>query len=64
MDAERLAREACEIEIKILGKPIGVQDQYMAAYGGVRFLEFRKSGKVIAEDLRLSEEILDDLKAI
>ncbi|MCB0085940.1 MAG: GHMP kinase, partial [Caldilineaceae bacterium] len=30
---EQLAREACEIEIDILGKPIGVQDQYIAAYG-------------------------------
>lgn len=63
VDAERLAREACEIEIKTLGKPIGVQDQYIAAYGGVRFLEFRKSGKIVAEDLRLSEETLDDLKS-
>jgi len=63
VDAQRLAREACEIEIKTLGKPIGVQDQYIAAYGGVRFIEFRKSGKIMAEDLSLSEEILDDLKS-
>ena len=33
--AERLARESCQIEIDILGKPIGRQDQYAAAYGGV-----------------------------
>ena len=39
---EQLAREACEIEIDILGKPIGVQDQYIAAYGGQRFLHFSK----------------------
>ena len=38
--AEVLAREACEIEIDVLGKPIGKQDQYIAAYGGMRFLEF------------------------
>ena len=63
VDAERLAKEACEIEIKILGKPIGVQDQYIAAYGGVKFLEFKKSGKIVTEDLQLSEEILDDLKS-
>jgi len=62
-DAQRLAQEACEIEIKILGKPIGVQDQYIAAFGGVRFIEFKKSGKIVAEDLGLSEEILDDLKS-
>lgn len=63
VDAERLAREACEIEIKILGKPIGVQDQYIAAFGGVKFLDFKKSGKVVVEDLQLSEEVLDDLKS-
>ena len=34
--AERLAREACQIEIDVLGKPIGKQDQYIAAYGGLR----------------------------
>ena len=38
--AEQLAREACEIEIEILRKPIGVQDQYIAAYGGLRCFEF------------------------
>jgi D-glycero-alpha-D-manno-heptose-7-phosphate kinase len=43
---ERLAREACEIEIDILGKPIGIQDQYIAAYGGLRFMEFSKNGQV------------------
>lgn len=40
---EQLAREACEIEIEILGKPIGIQDQYIAAYGGQRFLHFRSA---------------------
>src|SRR5690606_7289960 len=35
--AERLAQEACEIEIDTLGKPIGIQDQYIAALGGLRF---------------------------
>lgn len=38
--AERLASEACHIEIDLLGKPIGIQDQYIAAYGGLRFMEF------------------------
>lgn len=69
VDAERLAKEACEIEIKTLGKPIGVQDQYIAAYGGVRFLDLPagrqglKNWGVRVEDLQLSEEILDDLKS-
>ena len=39
--AEQLAREACRIEIDILGKPIGRQDQYAAAYGGVNRFVFR-----------------------
>ena len=38
--AEQLAKEACQIEIDVLGKPIGIQDQYIAAYGGLRFMEF------------------------
>ncbi len=38
--AERLASEACHLEIDVLGKPIGIQDQYIAAYGGLRFMEF------------------------
>jgi len=61
VDAQRLAREACEIEIKILKKPIGVQDQYIAAYGGGRVIEFNKRG-VRVKDLGLSNEKLDDLK--
>jgi D-glycero-alpha-D-manno-heptose-7-phosphate kinase len=44
--AERLAREACEIEIERLGKPIGKQDQYIAAYGGLRSIRFCKDGSV------------------
>ncbi|MCA9866311.1 MAG: GHMP kinase [Anaerolineae bacterium] len=38
--AEQLAKGACHIEIDVLGKPIGIQDQYIAAYGGLRFMEF------------------------
>jgi D-glycero-alpha-D-manno-heptose-7-phosphate kinase len=45
VSAERLAREACTIEIETLSKPIGVQDQYIAAYGGFRFFEFLPTGE-------------------
>jgi D-glycero-alpha-D-manno-heptose-7-phosphate kinase len=45
-DRATLAREACEIELDVLGKPAGVQDQYIAAYGGQRFLEFHQNGSV------------------
>lgn len=51
--AEQLAREACEIEIERLGKPIGKQDQYIAAYGGLRLLRFRKNGDVETEPVNL-----------
>lgn len=54
--AERLAREACEIEIEILQRPIGIQDQYIAAYGGLRFFEFLPNGEVTAEKIKLSPE--------
>lgn len=51
--AEQLAREACEIEIDILKKPIGVQDQYIAAFGGLRLFEFRADGQVTSERLEM-----------
>lgn len=55
---ERLAEEACEIEREILGKPIGIQDQYIAAYGGLRFMEFNGNGRVDSERLNVSEKTL------
>jgi D-glycero-alpha-D-manno-heptose-7-phosphate kinase len=53
---DRLAREACEIEIDILGKPIGKQDQYIAAYGGLRLIEFTPDDTVSVRPVPLSEE--------
>lgn len=52
--AEALARQACEIEIDILRKPIGKQDQYIAAYGGLRMFTFKKDRTVGVEKLQLS----------
>ncbi len=49
--SNQLAEEACEIEVDILGKPIGYQDQYIAAYGGVRFIEFTPDGTVEVEKI-------------
>ncbi len=51
--AEQLAREACEIEIGRCGKPIGKQDQYIAAYGGLNFFEFLPTGEVRVTPIRL-----------
>jgi D-glycero-alpha-D-manno-heptose-7-phosphate kinase len=53
---EKLAREACEIEIDILGKPIGKQDQYIAAYGGIRRIDFDADGDVRVTTVPLSDE--------
>lgn len=56
----QLAEEAIKIELDILSKPIGVQDQYAIAYGGIRSLEFKKSGKVEAERVAISESVQED----
>ena len=61
--AEQLAREACEIEIDRLGKPIGKQDQYIAAYGGVRAFRFRRDEAVDVERLPLAAAQVRDLGA-
>jgi D-glycero-alpha-D-manno-heptose-7-phosphate kinase len=46
---EDLAREACEIEIDVLGAPIGKQDQYAAALGGLNYIRFDRDGSVVSE---------------
>ncbi|NJC95338.1 MAG: GHMP kinase [Anaerolineae bacterium] len=56
VSAERLAREACTIEIESLKKPIGIQDQYIAAYGGLRFMEFLRDGEVTVERVKISSD--------
>jgi D-glycero-alpha-D-manno-heptose-7-phosphate kinase len=47
--AERLAREACRIEIDVCGKPIGKQDQYIAAYGGLQHIRFNPDESVFVD---------------
>jgi D-glycero-alpha-D-manno-heptose-7-phosphate kinase len=61
--ATKLAQDACEIEIDILGKPIGIQDQVIAAHGNVCFLEFHKSGEVEVEKLLVSAELKRELSS-
>lgn len=56
VSAEQLAREACGIEIDTLKKPIGIQDQYIAAYGGLRFIEFKQDGEVGVEKIKISAD--------
>ncbi len=57
-----LAELACEIEINRLGEPIGKQDQYIAAYGGVTCFTFNQDGSVQAEPLKLKMDSLFDLE--
>ncbi len=62
VDAELLAQEACKIEVDILKRPMGIQDQYIAAYGGIRFLNFSESG-VSVESVKISKERLQDFES-
>lgn len=57
-----LAELACDIEINRLGEPIGKQDQYIAAYGGITCFTFHKDGKVSAVPLAISMDTLFDLE--
>ncbi|MBK7497637.1 MAG: GHMP kinase [Ignavibacteriales bacterium] len=49
VSAKQLASEACQIEIEVLKKPIGKQDQYITAYGGLRWIRFNKNDSVDTE---------------
>ena len=59
--AETLAHQACEIEIERLGKPIGKQDQYIAAYGGFRCLRFNPDESVDVSRIDLSPKMVREV---
>jgi D-glycero-alpha-D-manno-heptose-7-phosphate kinase len=56
-DQAWLAREACEIEIDVLHKPIGKQDQYIAAFGGQRFIQFCPDDEVGVESINVAPQV-------
>ena len=58
-----LAEWACDIEINRLLEPIGKQDQYIAAFGGLKSFNFQPDGKVIAESLEISESTIKQLES-
>jgi D-glycero-alpha-D-manno-heptose-7-phosphate kinase len=58
----KLAELACRIEIEILGEPVGKQDQYISAIGGITCFEFRADGSVGIEPLKLSTESMNNLE--
>ena len=61
--AEQLAREACEIEITRCGEPIGKQDQYAAAFGGLNLIQFHPDDTVAVEPIICRRQTIEQLQA-
>ena len=59
---KELAELACKIELEKLGEPIGKQDQYIAAFGGITSFTFNRNGSVLAESLAISTDTLHNLE--
>jgi D-glycero-alpha-D-manno-heptose-7-phosphate kinase len=57
----QLAEEACHIEINVLKEPIGKQDQYAAAFGGLNYFRFNPGGAVSVEHARVGRGFINDL---
>jgi D-glycero-alpha-D-manno-heptose-7-phosphate kinase len=58
----KLAEEACHIELEVLKKPIGKQDQYMAAFGGLTALDIKPDGGVCVKRLELDVDLVENLE--
>ncbi len=61
VSAETLAKEACHIEIDILGQPIGKQDQYAAAYGGFNHIQFNADESVDVDPIIIKASLKEEL---
>ena len=57
-----LAKEACRVEIEKLGAPIGKQDQYAAAYGGLNFIRFHKNDMVSVDPIITKRDTIQELE--
>lgn len=62
ISVQELAEEACKIEIDLIGKPIGKQDQYATAFGGIIQMEIDRLGKVLVTPLDLDHEVVTELE--
>lgn len=62
MSKGKLAEKACEVEIQKLGSPIGKQDQYAAAFGGLNFIRFHQDGEVSVSPLLVKAETYRQLQ--
>jgi D-glycero-alpha-D-manno-heptose-7-phosphate kinase len=63
VSADQLAREACEIEIERCGEPIGRQDQYAAAFGGLNFIQFQPDDSVTVEPIICRRQTVEQLQS-
>jgi len=63
VSAETLAKEACKIEIEILGHPIGKQDQYAVAYGGFNHIKFNADESVFVNPVIFKKEVIEELNS-
>jgi D-glycero-alpha-D-manno-heptose-7-phosphate kinase len=61
VSAGQLAEEACHVEIDVLRRPIGKQDQYAAAFGGLNYISFRRDGRVQLDPLWLPNDAVGKL---
>jgi D-glycero-alpha-D-manno-heptose-7-phosphate kinase len=61
--AEQLAREACQIEIERCAEPIGKQDQYAAAFGGLNYIQFNRNESVLVEPLICKRATIEKIQA-
>ena len=59
---QELAEEACHIEIDILNEPVGKQDQYIAAFGGITSFEFLPDDRVVVQPMKIPAEALANLE--
>lgn len=59
---EKLAEQACHIEMDLLREPVGKQDQYIAAFGGITAFTFHPDGQVEVARLKLTQETLSNLE--
>lgn len=63
VSAKNVAEQACRIEIEMLGKPIGKQDQYAASFGGMNYIRFNPDGSVDVEPVPATPEIMQELSS-
>jgi len=59
----QIAEEACHVEIDLVGHPVGKQDQYVAAFGGLTCFEIERDGRVHVSPLRVPSHVVEDLRA-